>query len=785
MKAAFWVAGLWWRLVALLGLICTLTLAGGARLAENVLQQALHEAFDAPFVLAAERAVLAAEQTLALGMPLAPDTPVAGLLRREAQALEPDLLRLGIDTQAGTPLLQQGSLPPAGLGDADPAQLQRPIRNDLGQTVGQVRLEYDNRAQQQAQQQLHQAVQRALWPAMLVLFLALVLWGGWLLHALQQRRLSAWPLGMRALLVGGAALGLGVTLSWVGWHAHRAGQQAIGPAQEIKNQALARSSAALIARALESGVPAQALNGLPEHLARLHQHSPEVVTLAVFDPGDRLLAGTPAAGGWPTAVAAVSGPGGQPVARLVLGIDPDVFTRQLQNTLLDVAVLGIISLLLALEWMALGLGTRGARALSAAEARARAGSRPDGQPTAAAAVRPALFLFMLAEELTRPFLPTWTRALAPDSAHLSPELLASAPLVVFLALVALLQWPLAAWSLRLGRRRGLVWGAGLGALSLAGAALWPSYSALLLMRMLGALGFALVFVSAQGAVLDGSGVRDRARSLGQFVRTILVAALCGPPLGGLLADRWGVPAAFALAALLALLAALAAWWHLPAHRQVAGRPWPVAAAPISQGASAGPRVRGRGLWPLLLGCALPAKLLLAAWCFYLLPMHLQAQGHGHAVVGRLQVIYPLTMVLLLPLTARLTDRWPRRQAFVVAGGVLAGLSAWLAWPGAQTPGWLAWALLGLGLGQALSITAQSALVADRARQHGLANEAAVLGLFRLTERGGSALGPALGAWLLPWVGFGSALALIGSVVIAGSVVFGLSAGSRSESDKNR
>ena len=58
-----------------------------------------------------------------------------------------------------------------------------------------------------------------------------------------------------------------------------------------------------------------------------------------------------------------------------------------------------------------------------------------------AEVRPALFLFMLAEELPRPFLPSQARDLAPALSWLSPESLASLPLVAFLATVALLQLP--------------------------------------------------------------------------------------------------------------------------------------------------------------------------------------------------------------------------------------------------------------------------------------------------------------------------------------------------------
>ena len=80
----------------------------------------------------------------------------------------------------------------------------------------------------------------------------------------------------------------------------------------------------------------------------------------------------------------------------VLALDPGVLTRRLQATLLDLAFLGAICLLMALELLALGLGTRGARALAVADARrnrrAQAVPGAAAQPwraTGAAAVRPA------------------------------------------------------------------------------------------------------------------------------------------------------------------------------------------------------------------------------------------------------------------------------------------------------------------------------------------------------------------------------------------------------------
>jgi MFS family permease len=779
------MARLLWRFAALLVAIGAATLLGSGHLTENTLHGAQREAFTARFQLMAQRAATAAENALALRVPLTPGSAVAALLAREA-ALEPALRGLAIVSPQGQAWLS-APLPVAAVAEA-PAQLRAPIHNDLGEAVAAVQLRYDESALRAAQQGLHDAVWRAVLPALLLWCAALLA-----LCAALVRRLRRHPEplrvpgGERAVLAAAAALGLGLALAWVGWQATAVGQASIQPDQLAKARAEARSSAALIARALEVGVPAQSLVGVEAHAAALRAHSPELAALAVRGADGQWLAGqAPAAQAWTVAAPVLVGTqedGGQAAqAEVVLTLDPTVLARKLQATLLDMAFLGAVCLLMALEWVALGQGTRGARALAAWEVRR---SRLAGQPqprsgASAATVRPALFLFMLAEELTRPFLPTWARSLAPADWGLSASLLASLPLVTFLAVVALLQWPMAAWSEQVGRRRGMVLGALLGAAGLAWPALWGSYEALLGGRLLGAVGFAMVFVSAQGAVIDGSSAQDRARSLAQFVRAILVAGLCGPPLGGLAADRWGEAATFGLAAGVALLACAVAWRQMPrGARSMAAAP---AASAASASISTAPpadsawRLLGRRptLVALLVGCALPAKLLLAALCFYLLPMHLQDLGHGSAVAGRLQTIYPLTMVLLVPLAARLADRFGARSGFVLVGGLLAGASALLAWPagGAIVP--LALVLLGLGVGQALSITPQSALVADLARSVPARQGAGILGLFRLTERGGSALGPALGAWLLPLLGFGPAVAVVGALALGGSLVYGWS-----------
>jgi MFS family permease len=94
----------------------------------------------------------------------------------------------------------------------------------------------------------------------------------------------------------------------------------------------------------------------------------------------------------------------------------------------------------------------------------------------------------------------------------------------------------------------------------------------------------MVFVAAQGYVLAHSTLHNRATSFSTFVGAIMVATVCGPSIGGILADNLGERWTFALAAVLALsslasIRLLPTHGPRPPHRALrhgcrAGRRWP-------------------------------------------------------------------------------------------------------------------------------------------------------------------------------------------------------------------
>src|SRR5260221_6937186 len=74
-------------------------------------------------------------------------------------------------------------------------------------------------------------------------------------------------------------------------------------------------------------------------------------------------------------------------------------------------------------------------------------------------IRAPLFAFILAEELTRSFLPTYVNQLLGSIPGISSQLVIGRPIMLFMLIVALGQPYLGSWSERVGRRKAMLVGA--------------------------------------------------------------------------------------------------------------------------------------------------------------------------------------------------------------------------------------------------------------------------------------------------------------------------------------
>ena len=384
-----------------------------------------------------------------------------------------------------------------------------------------------------------------------------------------------------------------------------------------------------------------------------------------------------------------------------------------------------------------------------------------------AKVRAPLFIFILAEEFTRPFLPAYIKELLVPVPWLSPEIVVGLPIALFMFIVAIAQPSLGRYCERVGKRRAMLLGAAIAAFGFVGSALAGSVLDLLLWRSLCAVGYALVFVAGQAHVLEHATTSNRARSFSLFIGAIMVATVCGPPIGGILADNIGRRLTLVVSAMLAL-ASIATIWQLPEEGLADARR---AAARMPSLREIGGLLLNRRFMTVTALAAVPAKVLLTGMCFYLVPLYVLSIGSSQSVVGRILMVYAVAMVVLSPIAASIAATRGRMELLVGVGLTTSGLGGVLMLFGNDV-GWVFAATLIVGVGQSLSISAQSALVREHCdAEVALMGESSVYGVYRLIERLGNAIGPLIAGVLLLGVGYRASFVTIGIGVIVCGLCF--------------
>ena len=384
------------------------------------------------------------------------------------------------------------------------------------------------------------------------------------------------------------------------------------------------------------------------------------------------------------------------------------------------------------------------------------------------------FLFVFAEELARPIMPMFyaqfVSADAVGGAHVGSGLI----MALHMAVIAV-SMPLGSMLYSyIGRRRMYVIGALLASAGLIGTGLADSFAQLLVCRVLSGIGYALTFVACQGFVIEATRTDNRASGTAMMVGGIMLADICGPAVGGIIAAWVGYGATFVIGGCIAAFAAVSVTVLM--GRGAAGggdvRPPRITLRAFSE------TIRNREYVAVLLFAAIPAKLVLGGLLMYMVPLALLEYGSNAAEVGRVLMLYGVMGLLLGPLLAPWIDRFGRPQLGLILGGVLTGLGAV---PLAFFPssGWIVVFVLAIGIGQAMSIPALfSASLAFSGRAVAHHGQGPVMAVLRLIERLGGALGPICAALLTAAVGMQSAMGLLGVYALACAAVLWMRLGLR-------
>lgn len=272
-----------------------------------------------------------------------------------------------------------------------------------------------------------------------------------------------------------------------------------------------------------------------------------------------------------------------------------------------------------------------------------------------------VFLLAFGTETTASFLPIMARS-GEYPASLPASVAAAAPLLLYLAAAAIMA-PLAGSFVRsVGPRRAFAWVVFPVVLGLVLMAVSESLMGLSLGRMIVASGYTVALVACSSFALRAGGKRMANRTQSTLNTALFGGILAGTVVGGIAAYEAGYSAAILLGA-AGLLAALPV-----AHWALSGP----AGKPREQDTVVGQNAKVRN-YALLVGCiAIPTSAITAVVIWYLMPLLLARAGYDTAMIARIIMLYYLPTILVAPIVAQIVaNRKFTERTMMVFGGLMA------------------------------------------------------------------------------------------------------------------
>lgn len=383
------------------------------------------------------------------------------------------------------------------------------------------------------------------------------------------------------------------------------------------------------------------------------------------------------------------------------------------------------------------------------------------------AIRLPLVFYLFGTELSRSFFPLYVKDLYQPTTWLSEDVAIALPMSLWVAALMMVT-PLGGKLIeRFGLRGSIAAGMAPTATGLAITALAQDFVQLCIGRIVTAMGFGIVTVSAILFISRGASGGRSTRDMSVFVGASATASICGVSIGGILSDHFGPRVTFGIAVGVVLLALAMLFAQVPA---IAGGVRAKQRVTLADYAKILMRPRVTGF---VLLAAMPVRLILTGFLFYTTPLRLASAGFSDAATGRAMMAYFVAMSLATPLVAWASDRWSAHKALLVAAGLTSGAGACLFGLAEDTALIVSGVAL-VGLGQAL---ASAPLLALTAIQFPEENErfgpATMVAFFRIVERIGSISGPLVAAALVAAGGFGASSLWFGAIMVSFSLCLAL------------
>jgi len=374
-----------------------------------------------------------------------------------------------------------------------------------------------------------------------------------------------------------------------------------------------------------------------------------------------------------------------------------------------------------------------------------------------------LFVFSLAEELQKSFMPLFVAELYEADSWISKDVMLGLPISIFMLVIALATPFAAGWVDRWGQKPLFLIGLIPAILGYLGCYFAQDAMDIVIARGVTALGYAVITISCQSYIAAVVSSENRAKGMAIFVGVLMTATMCGTALGAIIADRIGYQPVFLLSAILSSFAGVLAW------RMFSGKV-STASSAASQKAKGGLLLLARNVKfvCIIIFCAIPTKIILTGFLYFMVPLYLVSLDASQSEIGRVMMVYSLIIIPLSPLASGIADKSGKMKELVLLGTVLSGgILISLYGEASFYKLLLAVALMGVAHSILKAPLIASALEAAEATPE--VGRTKVLGILRTAERIGSVLGPVLVATLLTLYDFGEAMAIVGTGVLVSAL----------------
>lgn len=378
-----------------------------------------------------------------------------------------------------------------------------------------------------------------------------------------------------------------------------------------------------------------------------------------------------------------------------------------------------------------------------------------------------LFVFAFAEELQKSFMPLFVAEYYEPNPWFSKDIMMGLPISVFMFVIAAATPFAGAWADRWGNKRLFFWGLAPAIAGYLGCAYASNMYEIVFWRGITAIGYAIITISCQGYIAAIVSKDNRAKGMAIFVGVLMTATMCGTALGGIIADRIGYQPVFILSAILASFAGVLAWVMLSSKLETEKKDIPA----TGSGGGIKALARNPQFVCIVLFCAIPAKIILTGFLYYMVPLYLVALDASQSEIGRIMMVYSLVIIPLSPVASRFADQSGQMKQLVVLGTVLSGCIL-ISLYGEASIGAMLLAVTLMGAAHSILKAPLIASAMEAAELTPNVGRTAALGILRTSERIGSVLGPILVASLLVVYDYAEAMAIIGAGIVVTGIIMG-------------